>query len=466
MKITLKLILAAICIFQSAQLAAQESILKAELKTGSPLLVSMNASQPRQNVILVYRGGLSQIQKNLHGATGILFDLLEEGPKNIPAEQYKKKLYLQNASISFSATPRAFYVSITAPTEHIAAALKLAKETMTSPKLEKKLFDHLKTVSIQQTLAEFENMRTVLNHFAFKDAFQNHPEFMDGQMSAPNKEKISFEDVKAVSKLVFPANHLEVYSSGPMALGQIQESIQTEIVGETDQQYIKINFEKVQPADFKPKGLAITVLNKPAATDNQILFIFPKPFGETLQSRVIGQVSSFLLGGSGSSDLFRILRTERGLTYGASSRIDNNRNYWIVATFGGIKQTKDLITGVPEVVQKFQKKKISKQDVIEAKKMLKVSFRDSLELPEDRLDYLMSLSLNDVDLALVDQYEKLLDAVTPKNVEDFARSKFTTKEGFLYVMGDETVIVPILESLPNKEKTKTPIRKVQLNELQ
>lgn len=452
-------------LFFNTQAFATESILKSEFKTGSPLYVSVNASQPRQNVILVFRGGLSHIQKNLHGAAGLFLDILEEGPKNLSAEEYKKKLYLQNASVSASATPRAFYISITAPPNQLEATLKLAKQTWTNPKMEKSLFEHLKTVSVQQGLADFENMRSVLNHFAYKDAFQNHPEFMDGKLSPQNQEKITYEDVKTISKLLFQMNQLEVYSSGPLGIDQVKQSIQTEIVGDSDARYTKIAFETVQPADFKQSKMAITILNKPAATDNQILFIYPNTFGETLKARIVGQVTSFLLGGSGSSDLFRVLRTERGLTYGAGSRVDNNRQFWTVSTFGGIQQTAGLLTGVPEVVNQFRKRKVQTKDLQEAKKMLKVSFRDSLELPEDRLDYLMSLSLNDVDLALVDQYEKLLDGVTTKDVENFAKNRLSPDNGFLYVMGDETVLAPIIEKLPEVKKQKLPLRKVQLNEV-
>jgi predicted Zn-dependent peptidase len=301
-------------------------------------------------------------------------------------------------------------------------------------------------------------MRSVLNHFAFKDAFQSHPEFMDGKVSAKNQEKISFDDVKAASKLAFYLSHLEVYSSGPMTLDATKNLVQSEILGSEETVFKKILFEKIQPNDFKHKELRITVLNKPAATDNQILFIFPNTFGENLKARVIGQVASFLLGGSGSSDLFRILRTERGLTYGASSRVDNNRNFWTIATFGGIKQTPGLLSGVPEIVQKFRARKIAKKDLAEAKKMLKVSFRDSLELPEDRLDYIMSLSLNDVDISLVDQYEKILDSINTKDIEIFAKTKLTTDDGFLYLMGDEKVLLPMMDGKAN-------VRKVQLDEV-
>lgn len=437
---------------------AAETVLKTDLKSGSPLLVSINPAQPRQSVNLVFRGGLSQIQKNLHGATGLYLDLLEEGPKNISAEEYKKTLYLKNAAISFAATPRTLSASITSPPEHLSEVLRLAKQTWMSPKMDKSLFEHIKTVSIQQALADAENMRSVLFHFAFKDAFQSHPEFMDGKVSAKNQEKISFEEVKSVAKLLFHLNDLEVYSSGPMTLENTKELVQTQILGSEETKFKKIAFEKIQPNDFKQKQLKITVLNKPAATDNQILFIFPNLFGETLKARVIGQVTSFLLGGSGSSDLFRILRTERGLTYGASARVDNNRNFWSIATFGGIKQTPGLLTGVPEIVQKFRSKKIAKKDLAEAKKMLKVSFRDSLELPEDRLDYIMSLSLNDVDVSFVDQYEAILDSVTIKDVETFAKNKLSTNDGFLYLMGDEKVLAPLLEG-------KSTIRKVQLDEI-
>lgn len=437
-----------------------------KLSNGAPIDIVEDASSPRQSLILVFHGGAGLVPKEQQGITSILQDMLSEGPRGMSGDDYRKKLFLLNASIGFSGTARATYVSITAPVDSLKPVLQLAYEVLQKPKLDAATFDLAKAKVLTSAQSIFDNMRGATYYFAFRDAFQFHPETMDGSAVPKTVEALTLERAKEWLPKLVDFRKMSVATVGPASKWVVTADLQT-IMAQTkkalkNNSFIPTKAESLDPAKFLPTELKVAVLNKPKATDNQILYIFPEALSFDNKERLVALVTHENLGGGLTGKLGDTLRTQRGLTYSASTRADGQKPYWLLYTFGGIFQTEGLLAGVPEVIEKFKTDKLDPKDIELAKSMNQTAFRSGMELPEDRLFARLRLKMYDRDPTFIDKFEDYLKSVTVEEVDAFRKARLNYKQGFLYLMGDKDQILPALEKVGIK---KDKVKVVELGDL-
>lgn len=437
-----------------------------KLSNGAPIDIVEDAGSPRQSLILVFHGGAGLVPKEQQGITSILQEMLAEGPQGMSGDDYRKKLFLLNSSIGISGTPRATYVSVTAPTDNLQAVLQLAHDVIRKPKLDTETFAIAQGKVLTSAQSIFDNMRGATYYFAFRDAFQSHPETMDGSAVPKTVQALTLEQAKEWLPKLIDFRKMSVATVGPATKWVVIADLQ-KIMAQTkkelkDNSFIPSKPEPLDPAKFLPTELKVAILNKPKATDNQILYIFPEALSFDNKERLVALVTHENLGGGLTGKLGDTLRTQRGLTYSASTRADGQKPYWLLYTFGGIFQTEGLLAGVPEVIEKFKTDKLDPKDIELAKSMNQTAFRSGMELPEDRLFARLRLKMYDRDPAFIDKFEDYLKSVTVEEVDAFRKTKLNYKQGFLYLMGDKDQILPALEKAGIK---KDKVKIVELTDL-
>jgi|GEM_PF-3328405 len=454
--------------FSQASAAAQDlqKVYLEKLSNNAPIEIVEDITSPRQSFILVFQGGAGLVPKEQQGITTVLSQMLGEGPKSMTGDAYRKQLFLLNSSISVSGSPRAMYVSVTAPVDNLKKVLSLAFEVIQNPKLDPETFSiaHGKVQTSANSI--LDNMRGATYYFAFRDAFKFHPDVLDGSAAPGTIKSLSLETAKEWYPKLMDFQKMAVATVGPATKWKVLADAQN-FMAQTKKvvkknTYIPTEFKGINPADYTPAEIAVALINKPKATDNQILYIFPESLQFDSKERLVSLVTHENLGGGLTGMLGDVLRTQRGLTYHASTRADGQRPYWTVYTFGGIFQTQGLLAGVPEVIEKFKAQKIEAKDVELSKQMNRTFFRSGMELPEDRLFSRLRLKMYGLNPGFIDQFEDLLGKVTPEEVDQFRKAKLNTQKGFLYLMGDKSQILPVLEKAGFK---KDKVRVIELTEL-
>lgn len=454
-------------LFSSAASAAvSQSIHLEKLSNNAPIEIVEDATSPRQSLILVFYGGAGIVPKENQGITSVLSYILAEGPKGMSGDEYRRQLFLLNSSISVSASARATYVSITAPVDNLKPVLALAYDVLMKPKFDPETFGiaHGKLKTAAQSM--LDNMRGTTFYYAFRDAFQFHPDVLDGTAAPKTVENLTLAQAQDWYGKLVNFQKMTISTVGPATKWKVLADVQSIMakVKKANRNFLyqAHNFKSMQAKDYSPSDLKVTIINKPKATDNQVLYIFPEELAFDSKERLVALVTHENLGGGLTGKMGDVLRTQKGLTYHASTRADGQRPYWIVYTFGGIFQTEGLLRGVPEVVEKFRNETLDKNEIELSKRMNQTAFRSGMELPEDRLFSRLRLQLYGLDPNFVDRFEELLAGVTPEEVEAFRKTKLNTQKGFLYLMGDVGQIVPVLNKIGIKKES---IKVVEITDL-
>lgn len=418
-----------------------------KLANGSFLDAELDLGLPRQTVVLVFPGGPALIDKKMQGTTEIITDLLAEGPASMAADDYRRALFMSNAEIKVYSNLRAMFVLVKAPVATLPDALALAAQTLAEPRLDKKSYENSFAKINSRTQESFEDMQSVVFFYGMRRATLDNPDIYDGSGTPATLKLITHDQVKSSFAKIFDKKHLYFVSSGPGKPADVATALnKTFLTAKETPRFAALPGRDIDPASIirkSPKGVSVTIINKPGSTDNQLLFVYPAAIKRGAREDVVANVAHSLLGGGMSGRLGKTLRKERGLTYHAGSFV--SQPGWMIYTFGGNDQVEGLLKGAKEVVASFKKEKLTEVEIAEIKSTMDNKHRQRFELPGDLLMEKIKLRLFNRDEAFIDKYQEMLKNVSLKEVQGFVSKKIKMEQGQLFLMGDATVLKTALK---------------------
>jgi zinc protease len=438
----------------SSQALAQEvaAVQEQKLSNGAPLDVAFNPRSPRVTLVVAFTGGASTIPMEKQGVTQILFDVLSEGPQGMSQEKYKETLFFANGSLSFSTSVRTSYLVIKAPPENLSDMFTLARRVLEKPKLDEKIFRLSKEKALTERRAGNDAMDYVIGYYSTRDLFSYHPETLTEDGSPWSISNVMLADARQTLAQLFNWDKAFYVATGPLDAAKLAAQVEKNLWPASKPK--RYEMAKFAPPAVFPKADAqkatlppAVVIHKDNATDNQVRFYFPLQLKLDTPEALSGELAHEILGGGLTGDLGRTLRVERGLTYHASSFIGSRLPVWGVASFAGMFQTQDLLTGIVEVVDKFQKRVIKPEEITIAKESLQTEFLGATELPQDRLFERIRYRLYGLDETFLENRSTLLASLTDADVKRFVDEKVKKENGRVYLMGDKSKILPVLEKI-------------------
>ena len=414
-------------------------------KNGAPFFADKDSSLPRNMYLLSFQGGPALLTPEQQGILLIMDAMLKEGPSTMSLEEFNKQLFELGGEVDFFAEPNLFGMSVLTPPAEQEKVLALLKKTLENPRSSKKDFERYREKVLAGLRTRFEQMRYVVFYFGARDFLNYAPKTRNGETSPATLAKISYEDFKASLPKVLDYQRLFVSYVGQDDVNVAKAKVETAFQDKMQNPYKR--WEVVKPEMPKLEKNKYVLINKPGATDNQILYIFPQVIQRETPEWAVAKVTMDGLGGGLHGDLGRVLRSERGLTYGAMSSFSSSGSpYWVAWTFGGLEQAKGLLTGVPEVIGKYVKAKLKPNALAESKSRLLNDYKTENELVADRLGKRAWFYSNGYQPGDADQFEKYLKNVKLLEANKF-RSSLQSQVAAVYIMGDKSKIVPILEAM-------------------
>ncbi len=431
---------------------AQAAELK--LKNGTELLIEQDLRSPRNFVMISFRGGNGLIKPKEQGVSQVLSLMLSEGPEGMSGSEYRKKLFLLAGEIHYSVSSRLATVSVLAPTDKLDEVLALALETLKKPKFDDATYQ-LARLRVEAGLAQREDdMRSTLRYVALRDAFAYHPDVRDGSPSRLSLKNIDIKTVKAAKPILFDPRYLLAAAVGPVDSTVLHKLIEDKLSssGFLLKDLAQRKFESPR-ANQKPKGPEkIVLVDRPGATDNQVLYIVRRKIPLDNQEMIALELANTLLGGGMQGSLFKVLREERGLTYGAGSSVREDLGYWGVSSFASTDKLGALMSGVEEVV-KAQAKLVVDQPTTELVKVdLLTQWKAGRELPSDRLTDTLSSKIYGRDLKFLETMDEWIAKTPASEVTKMGKEYFDLGQAYVYVMGDKQKLAPVFKSLGYKDK--------------
>ncbi|MEO0335816.1 MAG: pitrilysin family protein [Pseudomonadota bacterium] len=359
-----------------------------KLSNGLPLLMMKDDSLPYFSVILLIKSGSASDPEGQKGVSRMVAKMLERGTSNRSAEEIAESF--DQIGASFSAGVSSDFTTITASglSFHKEQILESFAEVVTQPAFSMKEIRKMKSL----TLAKLQ--QTVDEPSSFISLAMSDYLYGDHPYGSPTTG--STKDIKKMKKRHIIRQYLGHYRPNNAHLavvGNFDPAVMRKSLEAKFKDWSKREVPKTDVPGFpEVKGLSIRLIDKGDLKQSQIRFGgvgISRKHPDFLKLRV----ANTILGGAFKSRLVDKIRAEKGLTYSIYSRFDARKEEgpFMVSTFTRHEKVKETIQETLGVIKVFRDQGATKQEVEDAKNLLKGSFPRSIETPESLVQNLLSL---------------------------------------------------------------------------
>ncbi|HLG97742.1 MAG TPA: pitrilysin family protein [Bryobacteraceae bacterium] len=398
---------------------------------------------PRSGIPLVgfrvlINGGAEAEPANLSGLATITAQLLRKGTAKRTADQFSEELDFLGGTFQ---TPE----STESPTTVITAeflkkdfdrGLDLVSDAVLHPSFTEPEVRKLLAQRIDAAKSIKDNPQAAIGmYFA---SFFFGPDHPYGRVADETTlSRIQRQDIAAFHARNYCGKNLIVIVSGDFdpaaAAPKIREAFAGAPAGDA--------FQPLK-APAIPTGARLLLIDKPDAT--QTYFYIGEPgIGRTSPDRAKLMLVNLLFGGRFTSMLNEELRVKSGLTYGATSIVQQPRlpGATIIASFTKTDTTEKTIDMALEVLKRLREQGITADQLASAKAYLKGTFPPQrLETTDQIASVLGDLAVYHLGKADVDDFFSRIDAVTVDEANATARKYFRDENLTFVLLGNASKI--------------------------
>lgn len=432
------------------------------LPNGAVLDVMPRKDVPLVTVRILFKGGAEAEPAELAGLADVTAEAIRRGTAKRTAEQISQELDSLGAQFDSGADLQSIYIDAEFLSKDLAAGLDLVMDTINNPsfaegeikKVVAQYVDYAKGIKDQPSQAASNYFRSFFYGAA-------HP------YGRPADEltyaRIGRAQIADFHKRMFVGRNMIVAVAGdfdPATATKLLAGAFGSVVAGT-----AYSWKQSEPVQAKTARIAI--VDKPDATETQFLIGQPG-IARTHIDRVPLWVVNTLFGGRFTSILNDELRVNSGLTYGASSRLEQLHlpGRITIASFTRTETTGKAVELALSLLQRLREKGITADQLASSKQYLKGKFpTDRLETPDQLVNILAEIELFDLNRGEVDDLFSRIDAVTLERANEVIKKYYGAGNLTFLLLGNAAAFEADVKKLA-PEIVKVPITRPGLRVVQ
>jgi len=421
------------------------------MKNGLTVLLLEKHGVPIVSFYALMKTGAAADPQGQEGLAAITAELLRKGTKARSAQQFAADLDFIGGS--FESDAEADFASISAEflTKDLGHGLDLFADALLHPAFVQAEVDKILAQSIDRVRSSKDNSPQVLGEYykgyLFGASSYGRPE---------NGDELSLKRIDRTAIARFydvnyrPGNTI-LAVAGEFSAGEMRKKLEEDLGAWA----AKTTPSTAVPAAAPAKGKRLLLVDKPDAT--QTYFAIGN-VGTTVNDpdRVGVAVVNTVFGGRFTSLLNEALRVESGLSYGASSRFDSQKE---PGTFGMYSFTKNETTTQAidlslQVLQKLHKDGITPDQLSSAKSYIKGQYPPSIETSSQLARLIARNEFYGLDDREVNELEARIDAVTPEIARQIIQKHFPEENLVFVLIGKASAIGSAVTKYSEKQDTR------------
>jgi zinc protease len=417
------------------------------LKNGLRVIaVERRGGEPLVSADLVVRSGGETDPANLAGLADVTAGLLTKGTAKRSAPEIAEAMEALGGSIESNAGWDASSVTTTVMSSKADAALEILADVVRNPSFQQEEIDRYRTQALDELEVTFSQpgavARFVASRVVYGDAPYGHP--LSG--TPESLPRITRDDVAKMHQTYYrPDNAILVVGGDitPDAAFKLAERLFGDWAKPTTALPATASLAK----DFETSAKArVVVVDKPDAGQAAVVLVRPgirRSDPEYFQ----GLVANGVLGGGYSARLNQEIRIKRGLSYGASSRLDVRRD---VGPFVASTQTKNesgaevagLLVGE---LKRLGGEAVPAVELTPRQSTLTGNFARNLETTEGLVGQIATFAVYGLDLDASNAYIASVQKVTAADVQAFATKRLASGNASIVVVGNASQFLDALK---------------------
>jgi zinc protease len=428
------------------------------LANGLQVVAVAHHEQPAVSLRLIVRAGGAQDPQGKSGVATLAAALLDQGTTTKNAEQIASAIDSIGGLLGTGAGSDMTSVTAVVMKDSLAFGLDMLSDIARNPAFAPEELERQRQQMLSGLKVGYEDPDYIAGMVFDRLVYGFHPYGVPDSGTPASIGSITRNDLVAFHKAWFGGNnailaivgdvsHDEAFAGAERAFGNWSKAPNT----------------AAKPQDPPAPTRRVVVIDRPGAVQTEIRvgnIGLPRRHPDFLAL----DLAINILGGEGGNRLHRVLRSDRGLTYGASADLNAYKESGnIVAdTDTRSDSTGEALRLIVDEFWRLQRQRVREEELADAQAYLTGSFPLTIETPSAIALQILNAVFYGLDLNDLQTYRERVNAITPDDIQRVARQYLHPDRLSIVLVGDASVFTKQLTGVGFDQFERIPLTDLDL----
>jgi len=428
------------------------------LPNGLQVLVIPHHEQPSVSMRLIIKAGAAQDPADKPGVAQMVATLLDQGTATKTSEGIANLVESSGGIIGTGAGNELSFVNAGVIKDKFVDLMALMAEMVEQPAFSQGELDRQKQQAVSGMQVRYEDPDFVADVVYDRLIYGFHPYGRPPGGTPESLPKLTRNDLTAFHRTWFVPNNAILAIVGDLTSEEMFAGAE-KAFGSWAKKDVPAQTQAEPPAPTR----RVVVIDKPGAVQTEIRaghLTLPRTSPDWLDLELLIRV----LGGEGANRLFNELRTDRGLTYGASADLQTFKyaGGFVASTNTRTEATGEALRVLVDQMWRLQREPVRQAELRGVKDYYSGSFPLTVETPGAIALQVLNQIFYGLDLKDLEQLRERVDAVTVQDLQTTARKWLFPDRLSIVLVGDASKFVDQLKAQGFDNFERIPISELDL----
>jgi zinc protease len=430
------------------------------LPNGLQVIAVSHHEQPAVSLRLIVRAGAAQDPANRPGTASLAATLLDQGTTGKSAEQIAQAIDSIGGALAVGALSDLTFINAAVMKSSLEVGMRLVSEVARQPAFAPQEVERQRQQVLSALKVSYEDPDYLASTVFDRLAYGFHPYGKPDTGTPASILALTRDDLVSFHKRYFGANNAILAVVGDVTHEEAFAAAQ-KIFGDWGKVDVTAT---ASPADVPPPTRRVIVVDRPGAVQTEIRVghvALPRRHKDYLAL----DIALKILGGEGGNRLHRVLRSERGLTYGASADMHALRDAgdFSVNTDTRSDSTGEVMRLISDEIWKLQRERVHPRELGDAQAYLTGSFPLTIETPSAIALQVLNAVFYGLDLEELQNYRERINAITPDDIQRVAKQYLHPDRLSIVLVGEADLIAKQLAAVGIEPIERIPLAELDLD---
>ena len=413
------------------------------LGNGMRVVVVMHHEQPVVTLRLLLQAGSVCDSPKKSGVASLAAALLDQGTTTRSAEQIADTIDSIGGALGTGAGSDLSFANVIVMKDSLALGFDMLSDVVRNPAFQQEEIDRQRQQAVSGLRVSLEDPDYVASVVFERLVYGFHPYGLPGSGTPESMQSITAADLHTFHQRFYIPTNAILAVVGDVAADEAFAGAER-VFGN----WARRDVLPMQPAEPPVPTRRLVIVNKPDAVQTEIR-VGHLGIARQHKDYLAVDVAMKILGGEGSNRLHRVLRSERGLTYGAEARMQSLKQGgdFMAETATRTDTTAEVLRLIVDEFQKLQRERVSERELADAQAYLAGSFPLTIETPDAIAAQVLNVLFYGLPLGEIENYRERVNAITADDIQRVARDYLRPDRLSVVLVGDAKAFVDQLKGV-------------------
>ena len=387
------------------------------LPNGLQVVVVLHHEQPVVSMRMIVRAGGALDPKGKHGLAQLVASLLTQGAGGKSAGELNDTIDFVGGEMGAGAGTDLSFINMVVMKDSLGLGLSMLSDLARRPTFAPEEIERKRQQMLSGMKVSIEDPEFIANSVFDRLVYGLHPYGMPQTGTPESIAAIARDDIVAFHQRNFVPNNTIMAMVGDLTAEEAFEGVKR-VFGDWERRAVPADTFTAPPDPTR----RVIVVNRPDAVQTEVR-VGHIGIRRNHPDHMALNLAIRILGGEGANRLHQILRTARGLTYGAQADMDTRRESGAIEASTNTRSgaTGEVLRLMVDEFWRLQRERVSERELSDAKAYLAGSFPLTIETPDAIATQILNVLFYGLPIEELQSFRQRVNAVTPDDIERVAR---------------------------------------------